>query len=165
MIKLREFFASASGILSFVLTILGVVFLGTGAAMTILGTVSQVAGAPSASSSVLWGVGVVFLIVGGIAGGVGIVMGMRRRRLLRLRELLRTYGYSTDATIVHVSQNIRVRVNRRHPWLILYQYKVSGVAYNGQETMFEMPTQYIVGATVAIRYDPNDPAQSALEQV
>jgi hypothetical protein len=165
MVKPREFLTSASGILALVFTILGVVFFGAGAVMVAFGSVSQVADAPFAVSGTLWGIGVPFLIIGGIVGTVGIVIGMRRMRLLRLREQLRAHGHSVDATIVHVSQEFRVRVNRRHPWLIQYQYEVGGVAYRGSETMMESPAEYVVGATVVVRYDPSDPAQSTLERV
>jgi hypothetical protein len=165
MAKPREFFASASGILALVLTILGVVFFAAGAVMTVVGVLSQVTDAPSALDGTLWGLGAVFLTVGAVAGVVGIVIGMRRRRSLRLREQLRTHGHSADATIVEVSQDFRVRVNRHHPWRIQYRYEVGGVAYEGYDTMFEKPAEYVAGTRVVARYDRNNPAQSTLERV
>ena len=163
MAKPREFLASASGILALVLTILGSVFFGVGAVTALFGGMSQAANAPTAMSSTLWGIGIGFLAIGAVAGTVGIVIGMRRRQLLRLREQLRAHGHSADATILHVSQDFHVRVNRRHPWRIHYSYEVGGVAYRGSETRFEIPANYVVGATVVARYDPNNPAQSALD--
>lgn len=59
-------------------------------------------------------------------------------------------------------QNFNVRVNRRHPWVVEYEYHTYGQPRRGKETMFDLPFGYTVGAQVPVRYHPEHFDVSAL---
>lgn len=161
----KEFLSSASGILALVFSILGVVFLIVGIGMTIGAIVSQSADAPAAVRLPMLGIGTVFLVPGAVLLLFGIVLGRKRVAVLRTIANLREHGLVADGTIVSMEQNRRVRVNRRHPWIVAYRFRVNGADYDGSFSTMDKPAEYVVGAPVRVRYDRSDPAQSTLSLV
>ncbi len=146
---MREFLSTAAGVVGLILSILGLVFTIVGAALT----------------AALWPfpIGIVFLAVGGpiATAGHGLVslrLGAVRRRERLLREGLESWG-----TIITLAQNVGVRINGRHPWVVRYRYEVDGQEHEGRESMMDLPDGYHPGATVAVMYDPSQTVISTLK--
>ena len=159
MRKQRDFFARGSGIVALVFSILGLAFLPVGA-----GFVFVVLANDQAADDPRWVVGVTFLIIGAAFAAVGLTLGWRRIASLRRSEALRQYGMPATGTIRSMEKNVSVRVNRRHPWIVEYDYSVGGMLYHGTESTFHLPVGLEPGAQIGIRYDGQDPRQSALER-
>jgi hypothetical protein len=92
-----------------------------------------------------------------------MTLGWRRIASLRRREALWKYGRLATGTITSVEQNVSVRVNRRHPWIVQYDYSVGGRQYHGTESTFDAPVGIEPGVQVGVRYDGEDPSRSAPE--
>ena len=138
MSQAHDFFASGSGVVALVFSILGLAFLtvGAGLAFVRLATVGE----PG------WVVGVTFLSLGAGFAAVGLTLGWRRIASLRRGEALRKHGRPATGTIVSAEPNASVRVNRRHPWIVRYEYSVGGVQYHGTESTFDVPAGLAPGA-------------------
>lgn len=163
MPKASDFFASGSGVVALVFSILGLVFLTVGAGLAFALSANAVNYRSTTMGEPRWVLGVLFLSVGAGFAVVGLTLGWRRAASLRRSEALRKYGRPAVGTITSVEQNISARVNRRHPWIIQYDYSVGGIQYHGTETTFDVPVGLAAGAQVGIRYDGEDPRHSALE--
>ena len=164
MAATREFLSAPTGVVALVLTIVGAAFVLTGAVMAIVASVTQVAEARVAVPSPLWGAGVTILGIGAAILLAGLGLGTRRVAAVRERARLQRHGVVTDGTILEVSQDYRVRVNRRHPWRVRYEYRVGGEAYEGSESVWDKPAAYEPGAKVAVVYDAADRRRSALKR-
>lgn len=151
----RDFFASGSGVVALVFSILGLAFLAGGAGIALVRLASW--GEPN------WIVGVTFLGLGAAFAAVGGMLGWRRIASLRRREALLKFGMPAIATVTFAEPNASVRVNRRHPWIVRYEYDVGGRRYQGTESTFDLPRGLAPGAQVGIRYDREDPRRSALD--
>jgi hypothetical protein len=159
----RDYFASATGIVGLVLTILGIVFVAVGSAFALGALASAGASVPPSATSALFGIAGLFLLVGAGAGGAGILLGARRVSIVRRLARLREHGQLTEATIVDVRQDYRVRVNRRYPWRVTYRYRVGSVEHEASDRVWERPASLVQGATVAVVYDRDDPSRSVLK--
>lgn len=163
MPKARDFFASGSGIVALVFSILGVAFLTTGAGVAWARLANATTGWSTTPGEPHWLIAVIFLSLGAGFAAVGMTLGWRRLALLRRGEALRQHGRPATGTITSVQQNVSVRVNRRHPWIVQYEYRVGGMQYRGIERTFDVPAGLQPGSQVGIRYDGEDPRRSALE--
>jgi hypothetical protein len=67
--------------------------------------------------------------------------------------------------VVDVSQNWRVRVNRRHPWIVRYRYQAGGADHQGEDSVMDLPAEVKAGEQVAVAYDPADPRRSVLKDI
>ena len=164
MPQARDFFASGSGVVALVFSILGLTFLTVGAGFAFALLANEATDRSTTVSEPRWVLGVTFLSIGAGFAVVGVTLGWRRIALLRRGEALRKYGRPATATITSVEQNVSVRVNRRHPWIVRYDYNVGGMQYQGTESTFDVPLEIKPGAQVGIRYDGEDPRRSALER-
>jgi Protein of unknown function (DUF3592) len=151
----RDFFASGSGVVALVFSILGLAFLGGGAGVALVRLATW--GEPQ------WVVSVAFLSLGAVFAAVGLALGWRRIASLRRRDSLRKHGRPATGTIVSAEPNASVRVNRRHPWFVRYEYNVEGVSYQGTESTFDLPRKLEPGAQIGIRYDGEDPRRNTLD--
>lgn len=151
----RDFFASGAGVVALVFSILGLAFLAGGAGIAWVRLASW--GEPQ------WVVGLTFLGLGAAFAAVGGMLGWRRVASLRRREALLKLGIAATGTITFAEPNASVRVNRRHPWIVRYQYSVGGREYHGSESTFEVPAGLAPGAQVGVRYDRENPRRSALD--
>jgi hypothetical protein len=145
---MREFLGAAAGIVALVLAIIAVAFLGTGAVLA-------VALAPAA-------IGLTFLAVGAGFSAVAVALGAIRARAVLRRTRLRQTGLEARGTIDELRQNFGVRVNQRSPWVVGYSYEAQGRRYQGSESVWDLPTEYVRGASVSVRYDPAAAARSVL---
>lgn len=138
------------GIVALVCTILGIVFTSTGLAL----------------ATFVWPqvIGITFLCIGGGILAVGVGLAAIRLKALRRRAWLLETGLESCGTIVDLVQNPQVRLNGRNPWLVRYQYEVQGCAYQGRETMMDLPAGYERGASVAVMYDPTRVGVSVLNR-
>jgi hypothetical protein len=102
-----------------------------------------------------------FLLVG-LAGTIfgGVVFGRAARRLLQARRLLTT-GRDVEATVTAV-ETTDVSYNQRPQFRVRYTYVVDGGTHVGDSGYLEWEeaTSYSKGDRVAIRYDPERPADS-----
>ena len=163
MPQARDFFASGSGVVALVFSILGLAFLTVGAGFAFALLANEVTDRSTGVGESRGVLGVTFLSIGAGFAAVGMTLGWRRVASLRRREALRKYGRPATGTITSVEQNVSVRVNRRHPWIVRYDYHVGGMPYHGIESTFDMPVGLEPGAPISIRYDGEDPRRSALE--
>lgn len=165
MRKQRDFFARGSGIVALVFSILGLAFLPVGAVFAFISLTNDATDQSTSVEDPRWIVGVTFLIIGAGFAAVGVTLGWRRIASLRRSEALRKYGMPATGRITSLEQNVSVRVNRRHPWIVQYDYSVGGMQYHGAESTFDVPVGLEPGGQIGIRYDGQDPRQSALERV
>lgn len=163
MPKTRDFFARGSGIVALVFSILGLAFLTVGAGVALALSTRAATDRWTTGGEPRWVLGAIFLSLGAAFAGVGMTLGWRRIASLRRGEALRKDGWPATGTITSVEQNVSVRVNGRHPWIVRYEYQVGGVQYHGTERTFDAPVGLEPGAQIGIRYDGEDPRRSALE--
>ena len=71
---------------------------------------------------------------------------------------------TTEGVILEVGLDYRVRVNRKHPWRVRYEYQAGGSPYVGSEITWEKPDAYEPGAKVAVVYDAAKVYRSALKR-
>jgi len=164
MPQARDFFARGSGVVALVFSILGLAFLTVGAGCAFGLFANAATDRSTTVGEPHWILGVTFLSIGAGFSAVGMTLGWRRVASLRRGEALRKYGRPATGTITSVEQNVSVRVNRRHPWIVRYDYSVGGMQYHGIESTFDVPGGLEPGAQIGIRYDGEDPRRSALER-
>ncbi|MGB8646423.1 MAG: DUF3592 domain-containing protein [Anaerolineae bacterium] len=141
--------ADGAAITGFVFLLLGLVFTLVGTGLT-LGRVTAFVGIPFAI------IGPLFLIVG-LALGFWRY-GQARQVIQVLRE-----GQATEGQIIGVQENYSVRVNNRHPWLIRYQFQMSGRTFEGRVTTLNTPGAGLqAGKKAFVLYLPNAPEHNVL---
>lgn len=145
---MKHFFAEATGIVSLVFSIIGFVFMPVGFFLL--------------SYRETFPIGAIFTCVGGLILLAAFAVGFWRFRILRAREELLRFGVATEGTILSMVQNLSVRVNRRHPWIIHYQYMANGASYDGHESLMNLPNRLVIGASIPVVYDRVNPSRSAL---
>jgi hypothetical protein len=131
----KEFFFKVTGILGFVLTLNG--FL-----CSFLGIIIKANN--------------LFLGLSLTTFGIGMVLVLTRINELKQRQALLTSGITTSGTITHLEQNKKVRVNRKHPWLIQYQYQANNSNLQGNDIIMDLPANYSVGKTITVVYSQNN---------
>jgi hypothetical protein len=109
--------------------------------------------------------GFVFLIAGGVFLAVGLLLGWLRMKSVSQRaQLLRT-GAESSGVITELVQNRRVRINRKHPWIIRYKFDARGVMCEGSDRTMDLPAECVEGARVIIAYDATDPRKNAIKRM
>ena len=107
-----------------VLSLLGFIFTGLGLILT---AVFNLIGLDVPIGVPFMSIGLILLVVGLpiLAWRYG-----QARQMARVFEL----GEATSGNVLRVHQKQSVRVNRRHPWVITYQFRMLGQEYSGQHT-------------------------------
>ena len=125
------------------------------------------------------------LIAGGLAlvfaavGGLLLYVGIRNRNLAKASETWPTAGgkvLSADVVKRRSKDRKTGSVTTHYRPQIRYSYKVTDVAYESDVIRFgnlegglaqaeEFTGKYPIGATVAVRYNPDNPKQATLESV
>jgi hypothetical protein len=131
--------------------------------MGLLGIIFGLVGAGLTLGIVTAFVGIPFLLLGLVFLAVALVVGTRRYdRARRVVHVLRL-GESTPGQIIDVRQDYSVRVNRQHPWVIRYQFRVNGQAYEGQvRTLNPVGASFQAGTSVWVLYLPDAPQWNAM---
>jgi hypothetical protein len=163
MPQTHDFFATGSGVVALVFSILGLAFLTGAVVVAFILLTNEATDGSTAVGQPPWIVSVLFLSIGASFAAIGLALGWRRIASLRRVEALRQYGMQATGTITSVEQNVSVRVNRRHPWIVRYDYSVGGMQYHGTDNTFDVPAGLKAGAQIGIRYDSQDPRRSALD--
>lgn len=105
---------------------------------------------------------VIFFLFGAVFGGIGGVLVVRAvRGLIRARRLLRS-GVDAMATVTSVEQT-NVSFNRRQQFRVRYTYRDQQGGEHGGDSGYlewEEASSWNEGDSVAIRYDPQRPAES-----
>jgi hypothetical protein len=84
------------------------------------------------------------------------------QKSLRTVKILRD-GQAALGEISDVSMNYRVRINRRHPWVIQYSFKVFGGEYHGKLSTLSQPdADQAPGKAIYVLYHPDDPKKNTL---
>ena len=145
----RLFLADGWGVVGLVFIILGAIFTLTGAVLT-LAIITALVGLPFVA------IGVGFLAAGGALASSRYQAARQTVRVLR-------EGLATEGSIVRVEQNLNVRVNRRHPWTITYEYRVNGRQSEGRVTTLNVPGANLqLGRAACVLYLPDSPQYSSL---
>lgn len=136
-------------IVAMVFLLLGVTFTLVGAGLT-LAIVTAFVGLP------FLGAGILFLIVS------LPILGWRYSEAKQKLHVFQM-GQPVLGEIVEVHQNFKVRVNRRHPWVIHYRFEVSGRDYEGQVTTLNRAVdKYQPKQPVYVLHLPDDPQQNTV---
>ncbi len=150
---LKLMLTDAQSITGLVLGIVGGVFTLTGLVLTAL-LVTVVIGVPF----LLFGA-LIFIIGGGL-------LYVRYQEKQKVVHVLKN-GQAVRGEITGVEENLMVRVNHRHPWIIEYQFRANGQVYSGSASTFRDPTtsapeQFRPGRPAYVLYDPEAPERNAL---
>jgi hypothetical protein len=141
--------ADGWAIVGFVFTLLGSIFTFIGVILTIA-IVTAFVGIPFALF------GIPFLGAGGAA------LYWRYQQAQKTIQVLRE-GEAVQGQIVSLDQNYNVRINRRHPWIISYQFQAHGRTYQGQVTTLNPPGPGLQpGKMTYVLYLQNNPEHNAL---
>jgi hypothetical protein len=143
----------AQSIAGLVLGIVGGVFTLTGLMLTAL-VVTAMVGVPFVLVGAL-----IFIIGGGL-------LYMRYQEKRKVVHVLKN-GQAVRGEITGVEENVMVRVNQRHPWIIEYQFHSNGQVYSGSASTLRDPTaaapaQFRPGKPAYVLYDPEAPERNAL---
>lgn len=145
----RLLMADSSAIVGLVLASLGWVFTFVGAILT-AAIVPALVGIPLAL------LGLAFLAIG------GPLLYRRYHRAQTVLHVLRE-GSAVEGQILTLEQNLGVRINGRHPWVIAYEFEVNGRRYQGEVTTLSTPSEGLQpGRTVYALYLPDSPEHNAL---
>ena len=145
----RLMLADGWAVVGLVFILLGAIFALVGLALT-LAIITAVVGLP------FLGLGLAFLAGGGAAASSRYQAA--RQTVLVLRE-----GQAAEGTIMGVQQNVNVRVNGQNPWMISYQYRAGGQAYEGKVTTLNVPGENLqAGRAARVLYLPQSPQASSL---
>ena len=137
------------GIVALIFGLLGVIFSFVGAGLTFVIITAFV--------------GIPFLLIGLPFLVVALVVGMWRYDHARQVVNVLRFGESTRGQIVDVQKDYYVRVNRQHPWVIRYQFRVNGGNYEGNvRTLNPVGASLQAGKTVYILYLPNAPQWNSI---
>jgi hypothetical protein len=60
-----------------------------------------------------------------------------------------------------MQENLNVRINHRHPWMIRYTFQANGQLYEGNVSTLNRPN-YQPGQRVYVLYLPQNPEYNAL---
>jgi hypothetical protein len=95
-----------------------------------------------------------------VFGAIFFLRGLQKS--LQTVKILRD-GQATLGEISDVSLNYRVRINKRHPWVIQYSFKVFGSEYQGKLSTLSQPdADQETGNAVYVLYHPDDPKKNTL---
>lgn len=145
----RLLFIDGWGITAGVFALLGVIF-------TVLGTILALSLRDAPVGLPFLGLGILFLIFG------FPLLWWRLSKVRRTLAVLRR-GETTTGQIVDVRQNLHVRVNQRHPWLITYRFQALGRDYEGQHSSLNQKSGMLQpGQPVYVLYALDDPDQNTL---
>ncbi len=145
----RLLIVDAWGIVGLVFGLLGFIFTFLGVVLTIA-IVTAFVGIPFTLF------GILFLVGGGAALYHSYEKAQKTVQVLR-------EGEAVDGQIVSLEQNFNVRINGRNPWVIVYQFRVNGQAYQGRITTLNTPGAGLQpGRNVSVLYLQNIPAHNAL---
>jgi hypothetical protein len=128
--------------------ILGLLFLGIGVLMFSL--VDETLGWP-------------FFITGALA--LTISGPLLIWRVLHIQPALRllSEGRATSGEVREVVQNTRMRINRRHPWIIRYSFQAEGHEYQGVAQRLDPPEFMLqAGQPIYVLYFPENPVKNTL---
>src|SRR5688572_7920971 len=113
-----------------------------------------------------WALPLVFACIGILLGGVGLALVLRTHAACqRLLALLRT-GLAAIGKVVAVEQNLRLRINQRHPRFLRYQFTdAAGQTQGGRSPYLprELDDRFAPGDALLVLYDPSDPARSSVD--
>lgn len=142
-------FSDGWAISGLIFSILGLVFTAVGIPLTV-SLVATLVGLPFA------GLGLAFL-------GVGIAALVRRYETAQATVEVLREGEAAVGEITSVTQNYYVRVNRRYPWTVEYEYEVGGRLYADKVTTLSRPDlSQRPGSPVYVLYMRDDPEQSTI---
>ncbi|MFN0059857.1 MAG: DUF3592 domain-containing protein [Planctomycetota bacterium] len=145
--------------------LVGVVFLVSGlATLAVQGNAEP---APAgAVSEPWWRLPLIFTSVGFVLGGVGLVLVTKTlaacsRHLGLLRD-----GFAAVGTVTAVEENLRVRINQRHPRFLRYQFTDAVGQLHSERSSYlprEFEHRFAPGAAIVVLYDPNDPTKNTVD--
>ena len=129
----------------------------------LLGVIFSLVGAPLALVVVTAFVGIPFVGLGLLLLVAGVILAVwRYRETQNMMDVLRI-GEAVEGQIVQVEENLHVRVNMRHPWVIRYQFLVNGQTVEGQVSTFNPPGAALQpGRKAYVLYLPKAPRRNVL---
>ena len=106
-------------------------------------------------------VGIPFLLMGIVffGGGVAVII-WRYQETQKTIDVLRN-GQPADGQIADMQENLNVRINHRHPWMIRYTFQANGQLYEGNVSTLRRP-DFQTGQKVCVLYLPQKPEYNAL---
>jgi hypothetical protein len=134
-----------------------------GTVFTILGSIFSCVGLVMLLAIVTLLIGILFTLLGlgFLAGGLAALIWRYQQARTTVRVL--QVGQAARGEIVSVEQNYNVRVNGRHPWLLIYHFTAHGRQYQGQvSTLNPVGHLFRAGNPVYVLYLPDAPEHNAI---
>lgn len=101
--------------------------------------------------------------VHGTVGLVGLLTLLRRKR--EIARLLRE-GQRVDAEVLRADQDMRIRVNRKHPYILRLQATLPGESaprsFTSRRFWYD-PIPHLARRTLPVFYDPRDPGRHVVD--
>jgi len=145
----RLMFMDGLAVAAGIFLLIGGIFLLVGAGLT-LGVITAFVGIPFAMLGIL---------MSGL-GGAGLIW--RYQEAMKRVNVLR-WGEPVPGKIIETTQNLMVRVNRRNPWIIRYQFRANGQDYEGSVTTLNTPGVHLQpGRSAYVLYMPDTPGMNVL---
>jgi hypothetical protein len=134
-----------------------------GSIFSVLGTVFFCIGLPLMITIVGAPVGVIFSLLGGIFMLIGGVAISRRYQTAQTTLNVLRHGEVAYGQITDLTQDFTVSVNQQHPWIIRYQFEVTGQLAAGEVITMNPPgPQLQAGQPAVVLYAPNAPQNNTL---
>lgn len=140
------------------LRLFGAIWALVGLPLLILSGVAAAVGAASGGFGMPWWTtapGGLFAFAGALLWGLG------KRQQARALRVFRD-GHEASGEVVEVFLDRRVRMNRRHPWRVVYAFTTPSGAARGSATSWGERPRLAEGDRVTVLYAPGDPAESVL---
>lgn len=139
-----------------VLTLVGLIFFGVGLPFAIIFPIVGLSPGMGMMIVIGGGLGGLFTIAGGAMLYFGIRQGLRKIRPFE-------HGQATIGEVVDIYQDTRISINGRHPWAIVYVFRVHGIEHEGKDLSWQRSAlKQSVGNRVHVLYIPDDPEESVI---
>ena len=146
---LRIFLTNGWAIVGFVFTLLGGIFFLVGFVLTI-----AIITAP-------FGIPFAFMGLGFLVSGIPLLIW--RYTLAQKTVILFISGLAAPGEVLEAYENLYVRINDRHAWVITYSFQVDGEIFEGKVTTLRPPGSDLQpGSPVYILYMDEYPSQNTL---
>jgi hypothetical protein len=134
-----------------------------GSAIAFVGLIFELVGMGLTLGVVTAFVGIPFLLLGLglLAGGAGL-LAWRYHEKQKIVDVLR-FGEAVLGEVTGLEENLNVSINNRHPWILLYHYRVNGQPFDGKVTTLREPgAELQPGQPVYVLYIPDQPIRSTI---
>jgi hypothetical protein len=117
-------------------------------------------------SSSWWTLPLVFACIGLVLGGIGLALVLRTLGACQRHLALLSEGLAAIGAVTAVEENLRVRINNRHPRFLRYQFTdAAGQTHGGRSPYLprKLEDRFTPGDSLVVLYDPSDPTRNTVD--